>query len=191
MTNVNETTVPTLSNGPITVRPATDGDIAARIALGVTPEIVHMFGGSSGAAQSIDEETATGWVKNLQNQPFGWVICFEERVIGNLFFHTYWRSENRCSVAIGILDPTLLGQGIGTKALHLALSFGFETLALHRVELRVLEYNTRAIASYKKLGFVEEGRARQAALVDGTRYDDVIMGLLAGELSGELKGLDP
>ncbi len=49
---------------------------------------------------------------------------------------------------------------------------------LHRVDLSVLAYNTRAIACYRACGFIEEGRERQAALVDGTWHDFVVMGIL-------------
>ena len=58
---------------------------------------------------------------------------------------------------------------------------------LHRISVRVLEYNARAIRTYKKCGFVVEGRERQSALVDGTWYDDVIMGILDGEFASAMR----
>ena len=48
----------------------------------------------------------------------------------------------------------------------------------------MLAYNTRAIACYARCGFVEEGREREAAYVDGTWHDDVVMGILDRELVG-------
>ena len=57
----------------------------------------------------------------------------------------------------------------------------FDDLGLRRVDLRVLAYNERAIRCYLSCGFVEEGRERESALVDGERYDDLIMGVLAHE----------
>ena len=39
----------------------------------------------------------------------------------------------------------------------------------------------RAIGAYVKCGFAIEGREREAALVDGTWYDDVMMGILDRE----------
>jgi hypothetical protein len=50
---------------------------------------------------------------------------------------------------------------------------------LDRVNVRVIADNTRAIRAYEKCGFVVEGREREAAMVDGERHDDVLMGLLA------------
>ena len=84
-------------------------------------------------------------------------------------------------VAIGLLDPAVLGQGLGTEALRLIAAHGFGTMKLHRLALRVLDFNERAIAAYGKVGFVIEGRERQTALIDGQWHDDVMMGMLAHE----------
>ena len=35
--------------------------------------------------------------------------------------------------------------------------------------------------AHKKVGFKEEGRERESAFVQGQRYDDLIMGVLARE----------
>jgi len=56
-------------------------------------------------------------------------------------------------------------------------------MSLHRVSLRVLAYNVRAIRCYSACGFVEEGREREAAFVGGEWHDDVMMGLLAHEFA--------
>jgi RimJ/RimL family protein N-acetyltransferase len=51
-------------------------------------------------------------------------------------------------------------------------------LRLHRIGIRVLAYNTRAIRAYEKCGFTIEGREREAAFVNGVWHDDMMMGLL-------------
>jgi RimJ/RimL family protein N-acetyltransferase len=53
------------------------------------------------------------------------------------------------------------------------LKHGFETLNLHRIFLHVYEENVRAMRSYAKAGFSEEGRFRQARYANG-RYSDVV-----------------
>jgi len=73
------------------------------------------------------------------------------------------------------------GKGYGTEAALLMLRHGFEEMNLHRIHLRVFEYNERGIRSYKKLGFVEEGRLRQAHFRHGAWHDVVVMGILADE----------
>ena len=62
---------------------------------------------------------------------------------------------------IGIEDPARLDRGLGTEALRLALGLAFAT-GLHLVSVRVSTSNARAIACYRKCGFVEEGREREA-----------------------------
>jgi RimJ/RimL family protein N-acetyltransferase len=60
-------------------------------------------------------------------------------------------------------------------------NYGFEELRLHRIDLRVLDYNARALRAYEKCGFVREGLERESALVDGTWHSDVIMSILEQE----------
>ena len=83
-------------------------------------------------------------------------------------FHNVDSHDRRAALAIGIEDPALLDRGLGTEALRLALGFGFAT-GLHRVSVRVLTSNARAIACYSKCGFVEEGRERKAASVEPSK----------------------
>ena len=61
------------------------------------------------------------------------------------------------------------------------MQHAFGTLGLHRLDLRVIAYNVRAIRCYLACGFVVEGREREAALVGGEWHDDIMMGALARE----------
>lgn len=54
-------------------------------------------------------------------------------------------------------------------------------LGLHRIDLRVMAHNERAIASYLKSGFREEGRERDSAFIEGRWIDDLIMSVLEDE----------
>jgi len=42
------------------------------------------------------------------------------------------------------------------------LAIGFDEIGLHRIDLGVFDFNTRAIRCYEKCGFVQEGLAREA-----------------------------
>ena len=75
------------------------------------------------------------------------------------------------------------GRGLGTEAIRLVLRHAFGTLGMHRVDLKVLDFNARAIAAYRACGFVEEGRERESCWVDGRWHDDVIMGVLDREFA--------
>ncbi|HEX8870965.1 MAG TPA: GNAT family protein [Lentzea sp.] len=71
------------------------------------------------------------------------------------------------------------GKGYGTIAIKHVLDHAFGELALHRVDLEVYEFNDRAIHVYKKCGFQEEGRLRDALLWEGEFYDAIVMSVLS------------
>jgi RimJ/RimL family protein N-acetyltransferase len=154
----------------------------AFFALKSSPEIHELFGGSRDTFQPTIKEDAEAMADRLAKHPFAWVIEHASKVIGEARLDRVDMQDHRASFAIGILDPACLGKGIGTEATRLVLSFAFNTLKLHRVTVRVLDYNQRGIRSYQKCGFVIEGREREAAFVNGQWHDDVIMGLLDREL---------
>lgn len=78
--------------------------------------------------------------------------------------------------------------GNGTEALRLALGYAFGELGLHKVYLRVLEYNARAIRAYEKVGFRIEGRLRQEMKVQGRWFALLYMGVLADEFQPATDG---
>ena len=93
--------------------------------------------------------------------------------------------KDRCgTLGIMLLRP-YLGRGYGTDAVRLIVGYGFREVGLHRIQLGVYSFNARAIAAYRKAGFVEEGRRREAIHHDGRWYDNVQMSILAHEWAAE------
>lgn len=90
-----------------------------------------------------------------------------------------WHHSNAwLSISLG---KAFWNQGLGTEALRLLVRYAFQELDLHRLQLTVFEYNERAQAVYRKVGFCLEGRMREWILRDGKRYDMLQMGLMASE----------
>jgi RimJ/RimL family protein N-acetyltransferase len=83
---------------------------------------------------------------------------------------------------VGIGERALWGRGCGTEATRLICEYGFFFRSLHSIKVEVNGYNQRAIRLYERLGFREAGRLRGAILLNGNRYDQVIMDLLRSEL---------
>ena len=77
--------------------------------------------------------------------------------------------------------PAQRRKGYASEMFDYMLHYLFDHCGLHRVGLMTLESNTQALALYRKLGFVEEGRERQAIFRGGQYYDLIAMGLLAAE----------
>jgi RimJ/RimL family protein N-acetyltransferase len=55
---------------------------------------------------------------------------------------------------------------------------------MRRIDLRVYGFNTAAIRSYEKAGFIREGLLRKAQLISGRYCDVVVMGILEEEWDG-------
>ena len=84
-------------------------------------------------------------------------------------------------VNIVIGESDYWNRGYGAEALRLLLSFAFTYLNLNTILLDTIAFNERALACYRKVGFREIGRWRQARVFGGNAYDLVFMDLLAAE----------
>ena len=101
--------------------------------------------------------------------------------VGNLGLINIDRLSRAAEFAIYIGEKAYRNQGYGTKATRLLLHYAFNTLNLNRIYLRVWETNPRAIRVYEKVGFVTEGRLRQAIFKEGRYIDVVSMAILSSE----------
>jgi RimJ/RimL family protein N-acetyltransferase len=177
MTKLN---LPPLQGHRVLLRAPVADDAIARLKIGRHAEIVRMYGGSVENLRPMTLDDAKLWVQQLVDQDYAWVIQ-TDKLIGHVRLHQVNLSDRRASFAIGIDEPACLGKGLGPEAITLVQNFAFSELNLHRLSLRVLACNTRAIRAYEKCGFKIEGKEREAALIDGTWHDDVMMGVLSHE----------
>ncbi|MCJ7517577.1 MAG: GNAT family N-acetyltransferase [Methanomassiliicoccales archaeon] len=75
-------------------------------------------------------------------------------------------------------------KGFGSEAIQVLLHHAFVSMNLHRVYLRVAEYNNRAKACYENCGFRLEGRLRHDHIHKGAFRDALIMSILKEEFRG-------
>jgi [ribosomal protein S5]-alanine N-acetyltransferase len=178
---------PRLGAGGLVLRAFEPGDVEGRRACGKDPEIMRMFGGVPDFTEpvALTREEATNWYERTMcdPNPLHWAIELEDRFIGTARLHSLDETNERARYAVGLLDRTVLGKGLGQQVTHLVLAYGFAVVGLHRIDLRVLAFNLRAINCYRRCGFADEGREREAALIEGTWHDDVIMGILDHEFA--------
>ncbi|PST23693.1 GNAT family N-acetyltransferase [Rhizobium sp. JAB6] len=167
----------------VRLRPPCAEDADVRFALGTNAEIAEMYGVNREDIKPITREGATQWVQGIADHPHAWVIEIEGAFAGVIRLDKVNRRDRRATMAIGIYDPALLSKGFGTEAITLLLAHAFGDMGLHRIGIRVLAYNKRAIRAYEKCGFVVEGRERETAYVNGAWHDDIMMGLLDREFS--------
>jgi RimJ/RimL family protein N-acetyltransferase len=92
-----------------------------------------------------------------------------------------WNPDYRSASLGYCLDDAAWDQGYATEAASALLQWGFDTLALNRVQA---ETDTRNLASARvleKLGFVREGTLREDCVVNGDVSDSWVYGLLERE----------
>ena len=104
----------------------------------------------------------------------------EENFIGVVGLVPEWaHGDGWLFIFIG--DRDYWSKGYGTDAMRLIVQFGFLELNLRRITLALNSYNTRALKTYQKVGFVVEGVQRSDGQREGVRYDGIYMGLLREE----------
>jgi len=123
--------------------------------------------------------------KELLNKENYWFVYKDLEIIGAAFLHSLEANDNRARYAIGIYNKENWNRGYGHEIAQAVLKHAFHNLKLHKIDLRVLAYNKRAIASYRKSGFIQEGVLRENAFIDGKWHDDIIMSVLCHEFHGE------
>ncbi|MGL5012076.1 MAG: GNAT family N-acetyltransferase [Paracoccaceae bacterium] len=174
-----------MADQPLTVklRAPLPEDALARMAHGFSAEIRRMYGYVGDTPDRMTREEAERWLRQLEDHPCAWVIETGDGVVGEARLDNINETDRRARMAIGLFSERHLGRGIGRAAVRLVLRHAFGTLQLHRVDLRVLSYNIRAIRCYEACGFVREGIERESALVGGEWHDDWIMSILAQEFA--------
>jgi diamine N-acetyltransferase len=110
------------------------------------------------------------------------VLAIEDKTDGACVGFVYlnnidWFARN-AEFGILIGERNRHGRGLAKEALCLVAGYAFETLNLHKLYLRVVAFNKRALALYRAFGFVQEGVQRQQAFLRGRYYDVVLMGLI-------------
>jgi RimJ/RimL family protein N-acetyltransferase len=101
-----------------------------------------------------------------------------ERLIGTCALSQLDADNGSALFHITIGEPDAWGHGYGTEATRLMIDHALGALGLHRVGLTVFSFNERAIRSYRSVGFVVEGRAREAIWRDGRWWDEIAMSVL-------------
>jgi L-phenylalanine/L-methionine N-acetyltransferase len=125
------------------------------------------------------------WTERLQanaknDYVFVAVAGATENVIGHAGLHSTSLSPRRAhawGIGIGVRDDWQ-GKGVGKRLMETIIDLADNWLGALRLELNVYTDNDRAIALYRKFGFVEEGVYRAYALREGELVDSLAMARL-------------
>ena len=138
-------------------------------------------------------EVAARWEPLIRGERPDWIgfAIYELatlRPIGTTNIRDFTTPQRTAEFGITIGEPTCRGKGYGTEATRLVLDYAFTALGVHNVWLDVVAFNERAIRAYRRAGFREIGRRREAYRIGPVAHDVVLMDCLATE-SREL--IDP
>jgi ribosomal protein S18 acetylase RimI-like enzyme len=98
----------------------------------------------------------------------GWCEVRRETLPGRAHFGT---------LGVGLRAP-YRGKGLGRKLMTATISVAW-AMGFERIELWVRARNANALALYRSLGFVEEGRRQDAVRLDDGPEDEIMMALFA------------
>lgn len=120
-------------------------------------------------------ENQVEWMKNHveTGEVAQMIICMrasvdgKERKVGCVYIRDIDMKNKKGEYGVFIGEADARGRGVGTKVAKLMLRYGFEELGLHRIYLRAIEGNERAVKSYENAGFVKEGFLRDDVVIDG------------------------
>lgn len=118
----------------------------------------------------LDTQVNTG--KVLQ-----WIIYDKrnQKPIGSVYLRDIHREYEKAEYGIFIGEESALGKGFGTETAKLVVQYAFEQEKLHKVMLRVLAQNERAMKSYEKAGFVQEAYLKDEVKIESHYYDIIFM----------------
>ena len=128
---------------------------------------------------SFTYEQEEEWFANNTKDPtikhFAIVVREAQQLIGNVSLKNIHYRDGTAELGIAIGEKSAWGKGYGSETIRLMVDYGFTFLGLHTICLWHTSFNERGHRAYLKAGFKVAGRWREAALVDGQRYDHVLM----------------
>jgi [ribosomal protein S5]-alanine N-acetyltransferase len=179
---------PTLSTDRLVLREITIDDAPAILAIHANAETMKWFGNDpltdiEGALAMVD--VFAGW-RRMPNPGtrFGIQLRDDSQLIGSCGLFRWNRGWRVCTIGYE-LSTAHQGNGYMGEAAIAVIDWGFEAMQLNRIEAGIHPENAPSISLAKKLGFVEEGRLREAGFWSGQFHDLLQFSLLKSEWRAE------
>lgn len=102
-------------------------------------------------------------------------------VVGHIELNDLDFTFRSASLSRVLINPEYRNQGVCLPMVNAALTIGFDHLHLHRISLRVYDFNHPAIRCYERAGFRREGFFRHFSRVGGQWWDSWSMAILEDE----------
>ena len=175
--------IPELTTDRLLLRPFVSNDAAVVRELVGVREVAATI---DGIPHPYPDSAADTWIAShagdaRSGTAYTWAIAHREAstLIGAVTLHVH-SPHRRGEIGYWTGIP-YWNQGFTTEAAGRALAFGFESLALHRVQAFCLPTNTGSVRVLEKLGFRREGTLRDYVFRWGDFQDRAVYGLLRDE----------
>mgnify|MGYP003336158789 FL=1 len=141
------------------------------------------FGTPDAAAdRSAFRARCAAWDRQRQfDAAYGFGVFLGPRLVGEVSLGSVQRGPFQSAYIGYWVAEEHAGRGIAPEAVVLLMRFGFETLALHRLEAAVVPRNAASRRVASKLGLRDEGTARELLQIRGTFEDHVRYAMVADE----------
>jgi ribosomal protein S18 acetylase RimI-like enzyme len=134
--------------------------------------------------EEIHDDELRRTIVALNEQGGGMFFVAEEAgvIVGHGLLEAYKLAVTAHVVALTlVVHEGHQGRGVGRSLMNALIEWARASSRVEKIELRVRSSNERALALYRALGFVEEGRFKHRIKLGPQTYlDDVSMGLWVG-----------
>lgn len=165
----------------VSLRPLDTDDASFLQRIVNTPEVRHRIG--SFEPYTLGEEV--DWIESrTESDEVHLLITVDEEPVGIIGAHPGVQAWGLVEVGY-FIAPEHWGHGYATDALHCMCRYLFEERRVNKVSAQVYETNPASQRVLEKVGFIEEGRFRDEAFIQGEYIDILRYGLLVSDLVDE------
>lgn len=163
----------------VVLRPIEPEHLAAYVRWMADTEVLAYLG----PFRPMNSAQEQAWYERQNQDPdsINFAVEFDDRHIGGAGLHLRDHKSQNAEAGLFVGEKDLWNQGLGQDILTTIVDYGFANLNLHRIYLRVFAENVRGIHAYENVGFVHEGRFREAEWRHGRWHDILFMSILKQE----------
>ena len=144
-------------------------------------EIAETPGYFCSLPSELTEESVINMIGSLEkiNNGIYLVAEIEGQIVGHAFLKPLQVQTVSHVAELGLaVHQGWQEKGIGTALMKYLIEWAGKSGTIEKIELNVRASNKRAIALYKKIGFIEEGRLKNRVKISTNNYiDDILMAL--------------
>jgi len=178
--------LPTLDSARLHLRPLREDDLPDLYAVFADPDVMRYWS----TPPMRDMAEARVYLAEIERNfaartAFKWAITRQgnDRLIGTTSLFRLDGPHNTAEIGYA-LGSAHWGNGYAAEAVRRTSQFGFDALALRRIEADIDPRNLASIQVIEKAGFQREGVLRERYIYNGEIQDVVFYGLLAREFQG-------